>query len=76
MNRYEYKITSHTAESFERVSYFCTEDGKCSLGDIPGEQVHMLMSILNEQGGLGWELVQLIFGRGGILAFWKRIANG
>ena len=72
MSNYEYHITAHPAEAFERVNYFCTEEGKCSLSDIPAEQVKMLMGMLNEQGGQGWELVQLAFGRGGILAFWKR----
>ncbi|UCG79218.1 MAG: hypothetical protein JSV21_05190 [Nitrospirota bacterium] len=72
MDRYEYQITGHSAESFDRVNYFCTEEGKCGLNDVPGDQLQAFMGILNEQGQEGWELVQLFFGAQGVLAFWKR----
>jgi hypothetical protein len=32
----------------------------------------MLQDILNEEGSDGWELVQVSFGKQGILAFWKK----
>jgi hypothetical protein len=76
MARFEYQITAHVSDAFEKVGYFCTEEGECSLSEVPKDQVQMLMGILNEQGRQGWELVQLSFGRGGILAFWKRMSAG
>ncbi len=72
MARFEYEITAHTAEAFEQVNYFCTEQGECSLKDVPDDQVGRIMDVLNRQGREGWELVQMIFGRGGMMAFWKR----
>jgi hypothetical protein len=35
-------------------------------------QTEVLQSLLNGEGENGWELVQVSFGRNGILAFWKK----
>ncbi|GBE31174.1 MAG TPA: hypothetical protein ENH07_08935 [Nitrospirae bacterium] len=72
MTRFEYEISAHPAETFEQVNFFCSVEGECSLKELPGDQVNMLMNLLNEQGRQGWELVQIFFGRDGVLAFWKR----
>jgi hypothetical protein len=72
---YEYEISSHPANAFRQVIYFCGEDGKCTLEQVPSEQVNMLQSILNERGQKGWELIQVAFGKDGILVFWKRMIN-
>jgi hypothetical protein len=32
----------------------------------------MLSQILNERGNHGWELIQVSFGKDGMMAFWKR----
>ena len=72
MTRFEYKITRHPAESFTELVYYCTETGECSLDKIPHGQTEVLQSILNSEGENGWELVQVSFGQGGVLAFWKK----
>lgn len=76
MKRFEYDITVHAAEAFREVAYFCTEEGECNLGDVPGDQVGMLTGLLNVRGMEGWELVQISFRKSGIMAFWKRESAG
>ena len=75
MNRFEYDISRHTADSFSKVAYFCTEKGDCSVEQIPASEPQALVNILNERGTQGWELVQLLFGDGGVIACWKRRIN-
>lgn len=75
MKKFEYQITTHAAETFTHLTYFCTEEGECTLEEVPGEQIRLLTGILNEHGGAGWDLVQLVFGKGGLMAFWKRKAR-
>ena len=72
MQRFEYAITKHEADQFKHVVYFCSEGGVCSLDEVPGDQIKMLAALLNEKGQEGWELIQISFGKGGVLAFWKR----
>jgi len=36
------------------------------------DQTTTLVKILNERGEQGWELVQVSFGKDGVMAFWKR----
>jgi len=76
MKGFEYRITKHPAETFKQVIYFCTETGECTLDEVPGDQTDMLTNILNEQGKQGWELVQVSFGKEGVMAFWKRKTKG
>jgi hypothetical protein len=75
MTIFEYEITKHPAESFEKIVYFCTESGECSLDQVPTDQTEILSGILNERGRLGWELIQVAFGKQGLMAFWKREAE-
>ena len=72
MKRFEYNITKHHTESFTELIYYCTENGECSLDQIPQGQTELLQGILNAEGEGGWELVQISFGQNGIVAFWKR----
>jgi len=72
MRNFEYEITKHPAQDFEKVIYFCTETGDCTLDEVPGDQTEVLSKILNERGEQGWELVQIAFGKEGLMAFWKR----
>jgi len=72
MSSYEYRITRHPAEAFRQVAVFCSDDGACKLEDIPDAQTRILTEILNDLGREGWELVQTLFGRGGMLAIWRR----
>jgi hypothetical protein len=72
MDRFEYEITRHNADEFRRVVYFCSDAGACSLEDVPADEPQVLVDILNERGLDGWELVQMMTGKDGVLAVWKR----
>jgi hypothetical protein len=72
MKKFEYEVTKHPAEQFEKVVYFCNTEGECNYEGLPSDQMGTLEKILNERGSQGWELVQIFFGKNGILAFWKR----
>ena len=73
MRKFEYQITCHPADTFKDVIYFCSEQGECNLGTIPSDQIRMMESILNVRGRDGWEIIQVSFGKDGLLAFWKRM---
>lgn len=73
MELFEYEITSHPAEAFKELIYFCSEDGRCNLEMVPAHQMMVLKGILNDKGRQGWELVQFAVGKDGILIFWKRM---
>jgi hypothetical protein len=72
MKRFEYTITKHPSDEFKQLVYFCTEQGKCNLEEVPSNQLTTLGSLLEERGEEGWELVQVFLGRNGVVAFWKR----
>jgi hypothetical protein len=72
MNKFEYKITKHPSEEFKKVVYFCSDEGQCNIDQLPADQLSVMEEIMNERGLEGWELIQLSFGEGGIIAFWKR----
>jgi hypothetical protein len=76
MNQFEYEITAYSAEDFKEVVYFCSPDGQCGLERLPADQIRKLQQVLTERGRKGWELIQASFGKEGILAFWKRSAQG
>jgi len=72
MKRFEYDITKHPSGEFQKLAYFCSAAGECAMDQLPAGQTDILKDILNGKGSLGWELVQLTFGKDGLLAFWKR----
>ncbi len=72
MPRYEYQITRHSADSLNELTFYCTENGTCSLSEVPEDQSAVLRNILNEMGMESWELVQISFGKEGFICFWKR----
>jgi hypothetical protein len=72
MKKFEYEITKHPSSGFQELTYFCTADGECRIDQVPAGQTGRLKDILNEKGSLGWELVQLSFGKDGVAAFWKK----
>jgi len=72
MRHFEYKISRYPAERFVDLAYFCSPTGQCHLEKVANEQTQVLEETLNDMGADGWELVQLAFGKGGIVAFWKR----
>jgi hypothetical protein len=72
MERFEYEITRYGAEDFSKTVYFCSPDGDCALEEIPSHETQAFTALLNGRGQDGWELVQLVFGRDGVMAYWKR----
>jgi hypothetical protein len=72
MERYEYDVTTHAADTFSRLVYFCSAEGNCTLEEVPAEEPQILVDLLNERGLEGWELIQLLFGKEGVMACWKR----
>ncbi len=72
MEKFEYKMTVHPNDTFSRVTYFCSAEGNCAQNILPENESYILVKLLNEFGNDGWELIQLEFGTGGVMAFWKR----
>jgi hypothetical protein len=72
MARFEYEITQHSADTFDKIIYFCNRSGQCGVDEVSKDQTRILADILNQRGEKGWELVQISFGKDGVMAFWKR----
>jgi hypothetical protein len=72
MSRFEYEITKHAADEFEQLVYFCTDQGECGIREVPPDQFSVFGEIMNQRGALGWELIQVVFGKDGVVIFWKR----
>jgi hypothetical protein len=72
MKKFEYKITKHPAQAFTQLVYFCTEEGQCNVEQLPFDQLKAVENLLNERGSEGWEMVQVLFGKDGVVVFWKR----
>jgi hypothetical protein len=72
MKQFEYQVTMHAAEFFKEVVYFCSDEGSCELQEVPSDQIGRLEDMLNEHGQRGWELVQVTFGKQGMMVFWKK----
>jgi hypothetical protein len=72
MKRFEYEITTHSAEMFTHLVYFCTEQGECNLDQVPSDQKKVFEDLLNERGAQGWEVGQTVFGKDGVMIIWKR----
>jgi hypothetical protein len=72
VDRFEYEISLHDSDTFKRVVYFCSDAGDCKLEGVPADEPQILADVLNERGLDGWELVQLLFGKDGVMACWKR----
>ena len=75
MKRFEYKITTHSADTFDKIIYFCSKSGQCGIDKVSKDQTRILTTILNNQGREGWELVQISFGKDGVMVYWKRRVN-
>lgn len=74
MKQFEYDITTHPAGEFSDLVYVCTDQGDCTLDRVPSHQVGALGAVMNDKGSEGWELVQFVFVKGGVVGFWKREA--
>ena len=75
MALFEYEITQHSADTFNKIVYFCSKSGQCGIDEVSKDQTRILTDILNNRGKEGWELVQVSFGKDGIMAYWKRKIN-
>jgi hypothetical protein len=75
MDRFEYDITQHASDTFDKVVYFCSKSGQCGIEEIAKDQTRILTDILNNRGKEGWELVQIAFGNDGMMFYWKRKIN-
>jgi len=72
MDRFEYKITKHFADTFDKIIYFCSKSGQCGIDEVSKHQTRILADILNTQGREGWEVFQISFGKDGVMVYWKR----
>ncbi len=72
MERFEYEISTHRGNALTKLAYFCSQEGECSVEEVRDEQSEILVDVMNERGLQGWELIQLDFGKEGVMAFWKR----
>jgi len=70
--QFKYEITKHPAEEFSKLIYFCSDQGECTINELPSEQLELLVKLLNQRGEEGWELIEILFGKDGIVAFWKK----
>lgn len=75
MKRFEYSVTKHAAKDLKPLTYFCSEQGECTIDDVNSDATLFLQELLNEKGRAGWEVVHLGFGSGGMIAVWKREAK-
>ena len=72
MPRFEYEITKHSAAEFSQLVYFCTDKGECRIIDLPQDQLSILGEVINQRGAEGWEMIQVFFGKDGVVIFWKK----
>jgi hypothetical protein len=42
MERFEYKITKHSSDTFEKIIYFCSESGQCGINEVSKDQTRIL----------------------------------
>ena len=72
MKKFEYTVEKHAHDEFSDLVFFCNEKGACSLDHVPHHQMENLTNILNARGRKGSELVQLLFGKDGLMTIWKK----
>jgi hypothetical protein len=83
MERYEYTITTHTADEIlaripdlpaeaEPPVVYCDAEGACFFDDAPNPYMAAMVEILNTQGEQGWILVQVALREQDMICFWRR----
>ena len=83
IREFEYRIRVVTAEEIlsrlpetEAASapdtLFCDAEGVCFFDEAPNPYLGSLEEILNESGGEGWSLVQVIPRQQDLICFWRR----
>ena len=85
--RWMHAITIHTREELEAARdrlglstvpepvALCDEQGVCFFDEGPDPNARILASILDEQGKLGWQLVQIDYRRDRFICTWRRPAD-
>ena len=72
MKQFEYEVVTYPSATFNRLVFFCSESGECGIDEVPSKDTAVLQELLNKRGEDGWELIQLSFGKDGVVTFWKR----
>ncbi|HUS70085.1 MAG TPA: hypothetical protein VM075_04820 [Anaerolineae bacterium] len=86
MDRWEYHMTTHSADEVLRVReelghppqetgptvVYCDTEGQCFFDEAPNPYVDSIVHILNEKGDQGWELVQVTFRQSDFICIWRR----
>jgi len=87
MKKYEYTITTHTADEIlatlsdlsaeaEPPVVYCDTEGTCFFDDAPNPYTAAIIEILNAQGEQGWILVQVALREQDMICFWRRKREG
>jgi hypothetical protein len=82
MSSWQYKVTVHEPEDIlENLSQtvevvpptiYCDDEGACYFDRGPNPFTQAIERLLNEIGGEGWELVQIMFRPNQMIGFWKQ----
>ena len=83
MEKYEYTITTHTADEIlstisdltveaEPPVVYCDAQGACFFDDAPNPYTAAIVEILNGHGERGWILVQVALREQDMICFWRR----
>lgn len=85
MKKWEYDISFHSFEdlgiSEEEVDFpaeqviACDPEGHCYFSDVMRLYIDKFMTMLNDRGSEGWELLQLEYHRGSVVCFWKHAVD-
>ncbi|MCR4407657.1 MAG: hypothetical protein NUW24_12190 [Anaerolineae bacterium] len=87
MKKYEYTITTHTADEIlakiqsrpaegELPVLYCDAQGTCFFDNAPNPYLESIIEILNTQGEQGWILVQTVLREQDMICFWRREQEG
>ncbi len=82
MSGWRYKVSVHTAgdilnnlpETVEQAppAIYCDDKGACYFDEGPNPFTQAIEQVLDELGGQGWELVQVLFRPDQMICFWKQ----
>jgi hypothetical protein len=87
-HRWTHDITIYTREDLEAIRErlglpaasepiaFCDDRGVCFFDEGFDPNARVLASILDERGALGWQLVQIDYGRDRLICVWRRPREG
>jgi hypothetical protein len=84
MKRYEHTVTFYDREGIlTNVAtaspppsvVFCDTEGVCFFDEAPNPYIKAILSLLDEMGEDGWELVQVIPREQDLICFWRRASG-